>query len=97
MSNSDCVIILDRASTEQRNAVHELIKVNSRGWWHRFIDVWIASGKTVEEWRDLIAPAISNPASVLVIKFPEKEPGNTRWASSGPNSSETFAWFRKNL
>jgi hypothetical protein len=95
-SMADFLIILDRATEQQRRAVHEVIKENARTWWHRFVDVWIVHGKSADRWRDLVGDEISNPATVLVIRFPTKG-DETRWSARGPDTSTKFDWFHKNL
>jgi hypothetical protein len=72
MVNSPCVIILDRATSAERNAVHEMIKTHASGWWHHFTNVWIAGGHSTLYWNRLLAPLIpAGQSAILVLKLPE--------------------------
>src|SRR5690606_36286918 len=74
------VISIDRATQEELNRAHQIIKENANGWWHRHATTWIAGGLTAAEWRDLLKDTLrSSQSSVLVLKLPKEEAGSA-WA-----------------
>lgn len=88
------VVVVDRASDAQLQSVHQILKANASGWWHRFTNTWVVSSddKTAAYWRDLLTPIVSRPASVLVLKVDQ-----TSWAYRGPDAKERAAWFHQNF
>lgn len=89
------IIVLDRATPEERAAVQMAIKEQANGWWHHFQDAWIVSGKTVGFWRDLVKGIIDSPGSgVLVLALPKKV--ERRWAFFGPRPKEKTKWLHRN-
>jgi hypothetical protein len=89
------VIILDEASDETRGAVHEVIKANAKGWWHRYPNVWMAGGdNSAADWRDMLKPLVKAPTSVLVLRLPET--GHPKWAYFGPDAQDRMKWFHSN-
>lgn len=89
------VIILDRATDEQREAVHAVVKEHARGWWHHMTDAWIVFGHTAKQWRDWTRDAArGGPASVLVLTLPD-DPGR-RWAYVGPDAKKRMEWVHRN-
>lgn len=90
------LIVLDRADTEELNAVQKIVKENARGWWHRFTNVWLAGGgDSAVYWRDLIKPALKPGASsVMVLLLPA--PADRRWAMFGSEAKDRAAWIHKN-
>lgn len=82
------LIAVDRATAEQINQVHELIKSHANGWWHHHTNLWIVGGsdkkpetQRVSFWRDLIRPVLSlGQAKTLVLRLPSKPDG--RWWAS---------------
>jgi hypothetical protein len=91
------LIVLDRASAEQRNAVHEAIKGHANGWWHQFADTWIVGGGvSAAEWRDLLRTHISSPAGVLVLRLPDAASASRNWAMFGPDAKIRAEWIHEN-
>ena len=86
------VILLDRISDLEREAVHQVIKTNADTWWHRFENVWLAEGRSVHDWRDLVYEVLVRPgsSSVLVLKLPEDE---RWWSLHGTNVREKARWL----
>jgi hypothetical protein len=90
------VILLDRATPEERAAVQSAIKEKARGWWHHFQDSWIVSGETAKFWRDLVKENLNSPQSaVLVLSLPE-EKAKRGWAYFGPRSKDKTKWLHEN-
>jgi hypothetical protein len=89
---SAVMIVLDRATPEEREAVHALVKQHAKGWWHQFSDVWIAGGKTSREWRDILRGTIpGGTSSLLVIALPEE--GRRQWSFRGPRVRRRTRWL----
>ena len=91
-------IAVDRATTQQLNAVHELVKQHANGWWHHHTNLWIvgasaqnADTKRVSFWRDLIKPVLAvGQAKILVLRLPSEADG--RWWAS---TKDDGVWLRK--
>jgi len=97
MSTNWYVIILDRAGNEERQSVHEAIKENANGWWHRLENTWIVGGLTASEWRDVAKGAMfKGPSSILVLALP-KEEAKRYWAYFGPKAKERSEWLHNNI
>jgi hypothetical protein len=89
------VIVLDRATDEERAAVQSAIKENASGWWHHFRDAWIVSGRNRKYWRELMEETLISPASaVLILTLPE--PGSRAWSYYGPFADAKTKWLEKN-
>jgi len=93
-------ISVDRATTEQLNAVHEVLKKHAHGWWHHHTNLWIVGGgKNATFWRDLIKDAIGGAltpqASVLVLRLPSETDGRW-WAAKGIKAKKMGEWLRNN-
>ena len=88
------VILVDRATADQLNAVHEIVKTHASGWWHHFTSVWIVGGeKTATQWRNLISPVITEgAANVLVLELPPPE-ADRLWAFYGKKPEERSKWL----
>lgn len=87
------VILLDRASAQERAAVHVVIKEKAGGWWHHFQDGWIVSGQSTHFWRNLVKEKLASPGSaVLVLSLPEE--GERQWAYFGPKGRSK--WLHQN-
>ena len=70
MSNA-CVIILQGGTRNEREGVHEVIKEHANGWWHNFVDVWVAGGQASSFWSNVIVPELENGhAKLLVLDLP---------------------------
>ena len=82
---SKFVIMVNRATADKLNAVHEAIKTASAfgGWWHHVDNVWIVTGKSASDWRDIAKRALAplGKSGVLVLKVSEVSGG--RWAGAG--------------
>jgi hypothetical protein len=94
---AEFIIVLDRGTSEEREAIHALVKEHARGWWHRYTDLWIVVGlASTPEWRDVLKPAITrgSESSVMVFQLPES---GIRWAYFGPHSMEKTAWLHREL
>ena len=87
------VIILDRGSRDQREAVQAIVKQHANEiWWHWFADTWLVEGYTAGFWRDAIRPVITpGSASVLVIELGED------WAYYGPKAAERMKWLHQRV
>jgi hypothetical protein len=97
MSTPRYAIVLSASTAEQREAVQAIIKENaSRGWWHRFPNMWLVGGRSASQWRDLVRPAMRpGIGAVLVLKIDTDDP-NT-WSFFGPRSKETTKWLHEHL
>lgn len=76
------VVLTNGLDVPTRNNVHEFVKTNSQGWWHRFPDVWMVRGQTPTYWRDRLKEIIraGTGDSVLVLQLSNTTPG-PGWAS----------------
>lgn len=88
-------ISVDRATQAELNQIHEVIKANANGWWHRHLNFWIVGDGSALEWRNLIKPYLVSGSSVLVLKLPAED-GDRNWAYSGPNAAEKCKWIHNN-
>ena len=94
MSDKAFLIVLDRATADQLNAAHELVKQKTDKWWHRYEAVWVVLGGNAGEWRDSLKPLMpSGGATVMVFELP-RDVDNRWWAAFGPAAHEKFAWLR---
>ncbi len=72
MISNPCVIILDSATSEEREAVQSAVKQHANGWWHYFGDAWIAGGHTPVYWQNVLKPLLPDGrSSVLILALPE--------------------------
>jgi hypothetical protein len=98
MSVPTFLIALDRATNEERDAVHEIVKSHANGWWHMFADVWLVGGHSPEFWVDTIGPLIPfGPASILVFRIPDGASLPQDWHYFGIKPNERSKWLRENL
>ncbi len=89
-------IIINRATPEQREQVHGIVKEHANGWWHHFADLWIVGGKTTTEWRDLVGVAVRlGPTGVLVLKI-DVESAPT-WAYRAHLPESASEWLQGHL
>lgn len=88
------VILADRIGPEKREAIHEVVKQHSEGWWHHFTNVWIVRGHTAKFWRDAVI-GLGTPSSVLVLNLPAEK--DRTWAYAGPKAEERAEWLHKYL
>ncbi len=97
MSKKAFIIVVDRATGDQLNEVHRLVKENSNGWWHHFTNFWIVFGKTPWEWRDIVKQGLrGGNAGVLVIRM--APPGHgPRWSGMIPNGEGKYKWLHEQL
>jgi hypothetical protein len=87
------VIVLDRATPEERAAVHEIIKANAKGWWHHFADTWIVGGKTAQTWTQLLKPALpTGQSSILIFRLPAN-PAPADWSYFGIDGQKRLRWM----
>lgn len=93
------VIVLNEATAEQINTVHEVLKRHAQGWWHHFDNAWIVGGQlTAGEWLDVVTPLIpKGRASVLVVQLPEDVQQRQSWAYYGVEGPERSMWLAQNL
>lgn len=93
---SECVIILDRPTAAERDAVHEMVKEKATGWWHHFSDAWIVSGESPSYWRDKVKALLSEPgSSVLVLALPRNKKERS-WSLFGANAKTKGEWLHQN-
>lgn len=92
---SDFAISIDRATQAELNAVHEIVKENANGWWHRHVNLWIVGGGTASKWRDLLKPALLSGSSILVLQLPDED-SEKKWSYNGQNAEEKCRWFHDN-
>jgi hypothetical protein len=92
------VIILDRATPDQINAVQEFVKKRAQGWWHLFESAWIVGGEIpAETWiADIQGYLKDGEASVLVLKLPSSPP-DRNWAYYGIKPKSRVKWLVENL
>ncbi len=89
------VILVDRVSLDEREAIHAVVKEHSRGWWHHFADSWIVGGHTAANWRDWIGAVKGSTSDVLVLTLPSDQRAR-RWAARGPRSAKSSDWIKGN-
>jgi len=88
------IIVLDRATDEQLNEAHQIIKSESKGWWHHYTNVWLVRDRTASDWRDsLKRVVVGGPASVSVFRLPDA--GHRKWASYGFKAKARSEWLHK--
>jgi hypothetical protein len=90
---SKFVIILDRGTRSEREAVQAAVKANANEiWWHWFTDTWLVGGGTAAFWRDVTKHSlVAGPSSVLVLEL------GSSWASFGPNGQERMQWLHQRV
>lgn len=89
------IIVVDRGTDEELNAVHQVVKAEAKGWWHRFTNVWLVGGRTTNEWRDALQEIIrGGPSSVLVLRLPKH--ADRHWSYFGPKWKERCEWIHNN-
>jgi hypothetical protein len=89
------IISVDKATADQLNRIHGLVKLHANGWWHSQSNLWIAGGKDTLYWRDLVKTLISGTsARVLVLRLPSLEDG--RWWGSFALTDEASSWLKRN-
>jgi hypothetical protein len=90
------VIVVDRPSDRQREAVHQRIKKATQWWWHQYADTWIVGGGgNATDWSKRLQPVFKNGASsVLVFRLPGQDETQS-WAYFGPHSAERIDWLHK--
>jgi len=88
-------ISVDRATQDELNQVHEVVKEHAYGWWHRHVSFWLVGGLTATQWRDLIKPCLLSGSDVLVLRLPAEE-SDRNWAFTGPNAKEKCQWIHHN-
>lgn len=92
MSVSWNLIILDRVTDDERDAVHEIVKVHAAEWWHELENVWIVQSQTPGFWKALIKPVIPNGSSgVMVLSLPPGEWGD--FSAYGPDYDTRTRWL----
>lgn len=89
------IIVVDRATEAELNACHAIVKKNSKSWWHRHVNMWIAGGKNgPAEWRDMFEPALIEPdSSVLILTLPPS--ADREWAFLGFGADEKTSWIER--
>jgi hypothetical protein len=94
---SPCVIVLNAATNDEREAVQAIVRVHARGWWHRFADAWIVGGYEPAFWKTLIKPVIPNgSSSVLILALPESA-ADKNFAYYGVETEDRNKWLLQNL
>jgi hypothetical protein len=93
------MLVLNEATPDQINTVHEALKEHTRGWWHHFDNAWIVAGDlNAGQWLDVVTPLIPNGrASVLVVQLPDDIQQRQSWAYYGIDASERAGWLNENL
>lgn len=100
MSSKDsmCVILLDGAGVALREKIHDSVKENANGWWHRFQNCWLAAGHSPKYWRDLLKPYVAEApesAAILVLALPPLD-DDRLWAYFGPDAEGKMGWLHRN-
>ncbi len=91
------VILLDRATADEREAVQAIVKDEAQKWWHRFQDVWLATGHSAPEWRELLKPVLGSPTSNLLVFSLPSDPTDRDWSYWGTQADERTAWIKRNF
>jgi hypothetical protein len=100
MSERVFVLIVDRAVEGELNAVQQIVKANSREWWHQFTNTWIVLDKSPSEWIDLIRPALTSPeSSTLVMELARSDGESPRWSLLAPKtkSRQYSEWLHSGI
>jgi hypothetical protein len=67
------LIILERATDQELEAVQAIAKAHSEDWWHEIENVWIVRGQTATYWLTLITPVIPHGNSgAFVFRLPDE-------------------------
>ena len=68
------VIMVDRATTRQLEAVHQAITANSSTWWHDMSNVWIVIGpRSHIDWNMIVGGTLRAAGvepKVLILQLP---------------------------
>jgi hypothetical protein len=89
------LIVLERATDAELDAVQAIAKVHTDEWWHEIENVWIVRGHDAKYWVTLIKPVIPHgPSGVMVLKLPDGDAPSSRsyWAVQG---RKRFDWLNK--
>lgn len=97
MASNPLIIILDQATKEQIDAVHQIVKENANGWWHHFTNTWMLfSERNPDKWSDLIKDAIKEGnTSILIFALPP-EKKQRLWQYWGIDAEKRTEWIKKN-
>lgn len=85
------LVIVEGATPDEREAVHQLVVKHSDGWWHWFGDVWIVGGLDVFKWSDLLANAIESEGKLFVLALPDHS--RRSWAIRGVGD-DAVEWLK---
>jgi hypothetical protein len=93
------MLVLNEATPDQINTVHEALKEHAQGWWHHFDNAWIVGGDLdAGQWLDVVTPLIPNGrASVLVVQLPDDIQQRQSWAYYGIDAASRGVWLNQNL
>jgi len=96
MINKACVIVLEDVTTSDREAIDELIIEHSIGYWHKFADLWIVGGQSVDFWAEAIERVLAGGSSnAIVLSLPKYGSGRGYWAFM-IDVEKNLEWLRKN-
>lgn len=96
MSEAIFAIAIDRATPLQREQVQEIVSKQAEKWWHGFADLWLVSGKSAVEWRDLVGVIfLRGDGNVLVLKIDTAS--QHTWASRASWSDSQREWLYESL
>ena len=90
------VVVIERSTESQNNALLDWIKAEGLGWWHWFQNAWLLSNNKghldCERIRDKLME-IYGSANNLVI---EMGGSGDSWAAYGPSNEKKsmFTWLR---
>lgn len=91
------IIIMERATPEELEAVHEIAKAHAESWWHEVENVWIVKGHRARYWRTLIAPVIPyGNSGVVVLGLPVTDP-RAEASNYGVDHRARMAWLYDNI
>jgi hypothetical protein len=90
-------IAIEPSDPLQREQVQAFIKEEAESWWHGIADVWIVTGKSASEWRDLVGMFFPQGAgSVIVLKL-DTHSDETWFFRSLAFTDSQREWLRMNL
>jgi hypothetical protein len=75
------VIAVEVSTSLQRDQIQAFIKQEADSWWHGLADLWLVTGKSAEEWRNL-----------LRVFFPNKGTGSLLVLKLDPGPSVVWSW-----